>query len=156
MSELVLRRATDGDSADVLRWRNDDVTRQMSFSNEPIKQEAHDVWYDGKLLDGTIWIGDVDGESVGVVHVRGGATQGTMVSINVAPEHRGKGYGTAMLNELTQMQRYAQKYGYLEAVIMWMNQPSIKAFERAGYQIHGDELMNGIHCWIYRKELDDE
>ena len=44
-TEVKVRLATLEDSDDVLSWRNDSVTRSMSFETAHVDKESHNKWF---------------------------------------------------------------------------------------------------------------
>src|SRR5712671_2099135 len=109
-SMMMLLPVTWDDSADLLRWRNDPVTRANSHSTGEVSQEDHDAWMTACMSPshpkGQVWIADVDGTSVGVIRVNPECE----VSITVAPEHRGKGYSKQMLKQVCEKMKHGGLY----------------------------------------------
>ena len=98
---LFLRKATMEDAKDVLRWRNDPVTRENSFTRDEIDLDSHLTWFEKKLgqEECFMYILMADDEKVG--NIRVDASEGVgEISYMVAPEHRGKGYGKKMIGLL--------------------------------------------------------
>jgi RimJ/RimL family protein N-acetyltransferase len=90
-----LRRVTEADADLLLAWANDPVTRAASFHPDPIDRAGHVAWLAARLASPTtgFWIGESDdGIAVGQVRVEGGE-----VSISLAPNSRGRGFGRALL-----------------------------------------------------------
>ncbi len=90
---------------------------------------------------GWVWIGDVDGTSVGVVRV----STDFEVSITVGREHRGKGYSKGMLAKAIEMMRDHD----LMAEIKETNAASQHIFTQAGFERVSDD---GTFGW-YRRAL---
>ncbi|PWC54982.1 hypothetical protein TSO221_06435 [Azospirillum sp. TSO22-1] len=98
-----LRPATAADAADLFRWRNDPLTRQQSLTTDAIPWDAHVAWL-GRVLadpDRLLLIAEADGAAVGSVRCdvsRQGDGMGRgVLSWQIAPEQRGRGYASAML-----------------------------------------------------------
>jgi len=128
---ICLLPVTWDDSADLLRWRNDPVTRANSRNTAEVSPDDHQAWMRVCMSPshpkGKVWIADVDGTSVGMVRIAADCE----VSINVAPEHRGKGYSKTMLKQaLDQM-----KVPYLFAEIKQTNAASRHIFEQCGFEM---------------------
>ena len=51
MADTSLRIVAPEDCKDILLWRNDPVTRQMSLSSDVINEEEHFKWFSNMLLD---------------------------------------------------------------------------------------------------------
>jgi len=133
-----LRPAELADSEDLLRWRNDPVTRAHSFHTEAISAEEHERWFSQTLerRDRLLLIGMLGAEKIGVLRFDL-AADSAEISINLAPQARGRGLGTALIiagssHLLEQHPIIATIY----AKIKPDNLASIRAFEKAGYCFH--------------------
>lgn len=131
------------DSADLLRWRNDPVTCANSRSNKPVSQEDHDAWMTACMSPsrpkGWVWVADLDGISVGVVRV-----DLCVVSITVAPEHRGRGHAKEILRQLCEK----FKDCWLNAEIKESNTESRYIFEVNDFRM----ISSDGEFMLYRKE----
>lgn len=96
---MEIRNAVEEDSADLLRWRNDPHTRAMSITTEPVSQQGHDRWYAAalKATGRRILIGSQGDAKVGMIRFDRISDRVQEVSICVAPEMRGKGFGSKLL-----------------------------------------------------------
>lgn len=98
---ITLRPATPNDRDRVLRWNNDPVMRAMSYHPDPIAPDEHDAWWRRRLQDphSHLLVGELDGD-VGFIwfKLRDGEA---VVSINVTPERRGAGLGSALVRAAT-------------------------------------------------------
>ncbi len=112
---MKLEPASDEEKALVWAWANDPMTRANSFNQDWITWEEHSEWFDAQT---DLWIGwvpvgsarlDDDGE----------------ISVNIAPEHRRRGYGAQLIR--------AASLPNSRARIKVTNGASIRAFEAAGY-----------------------
>ena len=98
---MIIRRATLLDFDLLFRWRNDEITRQMSNSTGLITKEEHLVWL-GKSLENTnreIYIAEWDGIAIGTVRADYRENE-CELSWTVAPEWRNKGFGRSMVKML--------------------------------------------------------
>lgn len=117
-----IRPAEDKDSAALLAWRNDPLTRAMSKCGWIVDQATHDAWF--AKNKSSILIAVVDGIAVGTFRVNDG-----YISYTVDPNNRRRGLGTEML-----ALAFA-RFGILKAEIFRRNIASIKAAQRAGFII---------------------
>lgn len=141
----------ESDARVVMEWRNDPETLKWSFHQQPKswptfwEKFQSDYFCFSDLPPLFAWIGE---ERVAFIRFRPhldiqGRKQKTCdISIVVAPEQRGKGIGTAVLEaagEWAALQGYQQ----ILAKIKVDNKASQKAFEAAGYKRVGqyDELI---------------
>lgn len=98
-ADVVLRAVRPSDSAEILRWRNDEVTRAMSLSGGMVAVSEHELWFSRLLADPdhVAFVGTVDGDAVGWVRFDRRPNGAFLASITVAPERRGCGLGKALL-----------------------------------------------------------
>lgn len=128
-----LRRATARDARFLFDLANDPLTRAMSFSTDPIPWDTHVAWLDRVLADSDrrLWVGELDGEPVAMGRLD--AIDGQeVVSVALAPAHRGKGLAVHLVQALGQAARLP-----LVAEIKAENVPSIRAFEACGFTPDG-------------------
>ena len=129
---IELRKAEMGDADMLLRWRNDRETRKNSLRTGIVAYSDHMAWMEWALDDDLteIFIGVHDEAPVGVIRFDNPVQHGTVeVSITIAPECRGKGYGRKLLS----VGGLYKRDDHLLAIIKKENKQSIKMFERAGY-----------------------
>lgn len=134
---IVLRAANENDSEQLLRWRNDPLTRANSVSTHEITAEEHERWLREVLLHKGLSIAYVNDEPVGTVRFDARA-DGYDISFAVAPEHRGHGYGSAILE-----QALLGIHGRVTARVKLSNLPSQHIFRKLGFRQVGekDELL---------------
>lgn len=97
--ELSVRRAVAGDAQTLFDWRNDETTRLNSRSQDPLSWEGHVGWLERCLGDPERILLMVSDPSGDVATVRWDRHAGCdwEVSITVAPQHRGRRLGRALL-----------------------------------------------------------
>jgi RimJ/RimL family protein N-acetyltransferase len=95
---LTLRPATEADARLLFNWRNDDETRRSSLNREPVAWSDHVRWLAASLQrpDRRLMVAEMNGEPVGTVRLDRAAGQSEL-SWTVAPAHRGRGLGKAMV-----------------------------------------------------------
>lgn len=96
---LTIRPASMEDGMDILSWRNDPFTRQMSRDRDVIAESTHMRWFASALSrdDRVFFIGEHDGQKVGMMRFDRVDETTWEVSHNMAPEARGKGLGQVMV-----------------------------------------------------------
>jgi len=94
-----LRKADMDDALLVLEWRNDETARMNSFNHEVISKEDHIRWFKKKLTDESCRFFILEDEEgpAGCVRVDVIKDVGE-VSQMIAPDRRGKGYGTISMS----------------------------------------------------------
>jgi sialic acid synthase SpsE/RimJ/RimL family protein N-acetyltransferase len=142
-------RPTENDAALIMRWRNDPETLRMSFHTEPQKWET----FYKEFLDKYFLFPElpplfilVNNERSAFVHFSPKAHPENIpgrrcveISLNVAPEYRGKGLGTAAL-KATKEWIAQQGFDDIYAVVKEENIASQKIFRAAGYESLGKEI----------------
>lgn len=143
---MTLRAATLADSKSVWRWRNDQATREGSFTSGRISYRVHEKWFDGKLKDPStefFIVVDAGGRDVGYVRfdISGANAE---ISVAIDSKERRKGYGLlAVLNGVQQVLEKPSINRVL-ARIKSGNVGSMSAFKRAGFVLAGPVKVHGI------------
>ncbi len=137
-NEFMIRLATPDDAKDVFVWRNDEITRLMSRQIDKIDLETHMAWFGSTLkrVDRTLFIGMNVSHKAGMVRFdRMDDLEEWEVSIAVAPELRGLGYGKRLLagavSEFLAMEPSAK----ISAEVKRNNLASQKIFESLGFDL---------------------
>lgn len=133
---LSVRDAGWDDSRMIWEWANDPVTRGMSFSTDPIPLEGHERWFRQRLDDPGCLFGigiDEDGGAVGQVRLENAGEDERIISMSLAPEHRGLGLGSYLIEEGVRRAAERARFSQVHAYIKSENQASVRAFMRAGF-----------------------
>lgn len=133
---MKLRRAFMDDALDVLAWRNDSLATAMSKSHGTVAFDDHMKWFSEAIQDPNrvLLVATEDEKRLGIVRFDKTGDR-WLVSINLAPGHRGKGYGSAILKEAVAV----AQVGPLLAEIRKTNAASIHIFEKCGFRFVGAE-----------------
>jgi RimJ/RimL family protein N-acetyltransferase len=139
MVTLTARRAQAGDAELLRGWRNDPETRRRSFTKTTVSVAEHEAWLHWRLASErtVIWIFSDGDVAVGQVRadVDGDVAE---VSIVVAPERRGQGYGKAMLSEAMSLLR--RDFGSdvrARALVLDDHDASLRTFKACGFRVVG-------------------
>ena len=146
-----LRPVTEKDCRLIWEWANDPITRAQSFSTENIPWEKHIAWFESKLNDplSSFFI-MVDKNNVSLGQIRYQITnQEADVSISIAPDERGKGYGAEIIKMGAQELWLATDVNKINSYIKEENKPSVKAFTRAGFTRAGTTEVKGYQALHY-------
>lgn len=129
------------DREDLLVWRNDERSRAMFISSEPVTPEQHESWFEASLQNPNrfLFIGMNLGEKVGVSRFDVIPEKLTAeVSINLNPKMRGKGLSFEFLSlSIETFQKI--KPCRLTATIRPENKASIRCFEKCGFAFDGSD-----------------
>lgn len=134
-NRLALKSADIQDAEVTYKWAVDDLVRQYSFTKDKITFENHESWFRQKinssdcmyfiLVKGPLKIGSVR------VDLINDSKEG-LISYLVDSEYHGKGFGKQML-QLVET-KFMGKEISLKGMVLNENVPSIRIFERLGYQ----------------------
>ena len=161
--EIQLRQLRETDCQLLFSWANDAGVRSASFHSAPVQWEEHRQWFDQKLLAqklrdplSVIYIGETrDGEPVGQVRFhldRDGERQRATLSIAVAPQFRGSGWGKELIAFSIRKLAREHSIGHVEAFVKPGNRPSIRLFESAGFRRAGTSHIEGQTALVFAWE----
>lgn len=150
-----LRRVEASDADLLLAWANDPATRRASFHPAPIEPAAHGEWLAGRLASPTtaFWIGESRGRAIGQVRLEEVGPRVAELSIAVAPEARGAGFGRALLAAVVAEAPTSLPISTLVARVRPDNRPSTALFEGFGFRERGPATCNGVPCITYELRL---
>jgi UDP-2,4-diacetamido-2,4,6-trideoxy-beta-L-altropyranose hydrolase len=153
---LLVRRAGHDDCRTIWEWANDMATRSASFSSDSIPWDEHVAWFTKTLSDPACHIYIVlDGCRcpVGTVRYDDHGSE-AIVSINLAPTHRGRGLGSAVLRSTTRALFRESNVRKIVALVKPENRASVSVFERAGYVPSGKTRVAGLDALrlVFTKE----
>lgn len=146
-ASLIFRPARREDAAQLRRWRNDPLTRAASIHTAAVSESEHLAWLETLLADThrqllVAWRRE---QPVGCVRFDIGE-QETEVSWTVAPEARGHGIGSRMVQLAV-----AQRTEALMARVRLDNPASARIAESAGLSLA--ETQDQVR--IYRRPKQD-
>ena len=132
---MELRRATIDDADILLSLRNDDETRQASFSQDVVSRDEHLAWLAERLAPmhaESVWmIDDSDGVVIGTGRIRVINDAFAEISIVIDPAFRNKGRGRQAIRLLSETVQLMQRTPV--AFVRTENARSIRAFSAAGF-----------------------
>jgi UDP-2,4-diacetamido-2,4,6-trideoxy-beta-L-altropyranose hydrolase len=138
-------RAAGGDDCRLWwTWRNERETRRLSFHSEEIPLQSHIAWYHESLANPRrrMFIVENDAhEPIGFVRLDL-ADDSAEISLGLAPEHRGRGYGEAVIRRAASETLAAGNAEVVTAIVKEQNIASRRVFEQAGFRIV-ERLMIG-------------
>jgi RimJ/RimL family protein N-acetyltransferase len=127
---MKLRKAIFDDWKILLDWRNDPITRENSFETGEVSEQTHKLWFNDSLLNPyrEIYILEDYNSPVGSIRSDNVLTNQYILSWSIAPNQRGNGYGTKILELFLQ-----DKTGDFIAEIKPENIASIKMVQKNGF-----------------------
>lgn len=132
-----VRKANDHDSRDIFDWRNDELTRQMSYTSDFVNWNGHRCWFAASLTNKNRLIlmceEDSTNEKVAMVRfdVEGNRA---LVSINLSPKMRGKRKAKECLRDaISFFQKLYPDVRFIDAEIKSINITSQKSFIGVGF-----------------------
>ena len=132
MLEIKLRPAEWTDCEELFNWRNDPETRRASFDNGMVDYDQHKKWLATTLASLThrlIIAENSNGEKLGMIRFDLVGERFAEVSINLAPNMRGQGYGSIIITKACQEQAGL----IFLARAKEANPASVRVFEKAGF-----------------------
>lgn len=158
MANLIIRKALASDAVPVWLWANDPETRKQSFNQEPIELHSHLKWFRAKLRDPytELYIGMSHAfEHVGIVRFEVVPTNGyAVISVNVAPDQRGKGYGSKLIE--MGCEKVVADHSNVSRIIAYIkpdNRSSMKVFKMAGFHFHRVDAAGGQKFFNFQKDM---
>lgn len=125
-SKISLVAASKDDAYFVYELRNSKEGRDVSLSQEFIREEDHVKWFNKRYLQYKIIL--YYEEKIGYLRT----DEKGFISIMLIKKYRGMGIGTHLLERTTG-----------KAIILFENKPSLKAFTGARWKIRGYYLEKG-------------
>ena len=136
---IILRRAKEEDCAVIYQLRNHPAVRKGCFCSEPIEFADHRGWFKDSLKrdNRIILLAYHEGEVVGVLrfdllgHIRDVAE----VSIYIAPQLHGQGWGSKVLQEGESWLLQNTEIRTIIARVKEQNEASVKLFTGSGFTL---------------------
>ena len=134
---IKVRKAELSDSKTIFEWRNDKLTREMSHTTDIVDWEGHSNWFASSLENENrrllLCVDKNDLKKIAVVRFDVDSSR-ALVSINLAPDMRGKGISKQCLCEaITSFKHDFTQVNVLDAEIKLKNIASQRLFESVGF-----------------------
>jgi UDP-2,4-diacetamido-2,4,6-trideoxy-beta-L-altropyranose hydrolase len=151
MSRINLRKACADDCRMVWEWANDPDARKRSFVPDPIPWIEHVKWFESKLRDPQclyfIALG-IAGEPIGQARYDFSGEEATL-SVSLDAKFRGNGYGSLVIRAASQNAFDLVPISSIHAYIKKDNEPSVRAFAKAGYKEEALTSVQGHEAYRY-------
>lgn len=154
MFDIFVRRIEENDSNEILLWRNDVTTRAMSKDENIIKLQDHNKWFKNIINDNNymplICIDLFENLKVAFVNFKiNNTVQSSVISVNINPLHRNKGYSSlCLIKSIEFFKKRFVKCEHIIAEIKDINLSSIKSFEKIGFK-KINSSSNGISSYKF-------
>ena len=135
INQVSLRLANESDCEPIYYWRNHEKTRRYFFDTSEIFLDEHRNWYRKALKNSKciLLVGSIGDDSIGVLRYDLDGSK-AVVSIYLAPDKHGFGYGTAMLKEgEIWLRKHHPEISTIAAKVLVENYASRNAFSKAGF-----------------------
>ena len=119
----------------------DDATKRAFVEHQFSAQDAH---YRGNYPGATLDLIEVDGARAGRLYVHRGPADIRIMDIALAPEFRGRGIGTSLLQDLM---AEADSSGRKLSIHVEMNNPARSLYDRLGFEPAGE---HGVYVLMER------
>jgi len=130
----------------LFEWANDPLVRANSFNREPIAFPTHCEWFKRALNDVNcllLIVHEVGGVPIGQARFKRVAGVEAEISMSLAAEWRGRGVGAHAIAVATAEASVRLKLVKVHAFVKTDNEPSRRAFLRAGYEEIGPAERRG-------------
>jgi len=144
---IKIRDANISDANLIYEWTNDPLTRKNSFNSKQIEWEDHIKWLEMKIKDEKYFIYIFEAENKPIGMVRFESNEYAVIGVTIAPDFRGKGFGSEIIKLGCERFSLTNKQKIL-AYIKTANSSSIKVFQKAGFSFIRDNEYNSIPCKI--------
>ena len=125
-------------SSEILEWRNDETTRLNSINQNIVSNADHIKWLSSKISskDTILLLHFYKSEPCGLIKLDNLGNNSFGISINLNPQHRGKKLSTLIIKSSLHylINKVDQPEIKVLASIKPSNTPSIKSFERSGFE----------------------
>jgi len=158
-TRVTLRPAVLEDCRRLWEWRNEQATREASFSSQSIPFEEHAQWFASKLSDPHMRIfiaAGNHGYEIGYVRFDI-IEEEAKISVSIDKNERGKGYGVAVIKNGSDHLLMTEPLQRIIAHIKTNNPASVVAFERAGFTVRGYTQIEGVQAceMVYERTASD-
>jgi RimJ/RimL family protein N-acetyltransferase len=145
---MLIRVVNSDDCFDVLNWRNNFVSRQISLQSNEISVEDHEQWFSTMMACSNHlgYIGQIRDEKIGVIFFKR-VGQNANISINMNPLKRGKNLARNFLEgAMVEFKKVDINIECFIAEIKHCNVPSIRLFTNSGFMLHRKQSVSDIYA----------
>ena len=149
--DVTLRLAAEADAFEIWRLANQPSVRRHSFARDPIALPTHLKWFPGQLKDPRVrfWVLEVGGAVAAQIRYAVVESGTAEVHFSVHQAFRGKGLATQALLRTRQESCRSLGVARLRGVVIEPNEPSARAFLKAGYRRVAELKKSGLDCAVF-------
>lgn len=150
---MVLRNATKSDCRLLWQWVNEPSVRASAFSSNIIPWETHVAWFNWKLSNSEdfVFIGLLEETiPIGQIRFEFDEHNEALVDISIDVEYQGKGLGTELIKAGVEEIVNEHLTKSIHAYIKNENFASRHAFEKAGFIMLEQTIINNCSCMHMR------
>lgn len=153
--EVALRRASPSDCNMLLEWRNLPEIIAFGKSQRPVTKSRHDKWFASALSSPFKLLLIIHHKNIPIGQVRFELLSevAAAISIFVLPNFSGKGIGTVAIAQGCEVAFSAfPKICRIEALILHNNIRSLRAFEKAGFELQHKRSNTSTYLRLIRSK----
>ena len=137
---MKIREANLSDSNDIYKWRNDPLTRQMSFNSDVVSFVTHNEWFKNSLKNKNrfLLVAEFREKKISVVRFDIKEEKFTAeININLNPLERGKGLSSTVISKsiLYFNKKNNEKVKIIVSKIKKENAISKRSFLKCGFKL---------------------
>ena len=149
---LKIREARESDVKLIFNWSNDSLVRAQSFYSKTIEFDNHKNWFKEKLqnYNALLLINKFDENNIGLVRFE---FENNMCTIGILLDEKYRGKGLSSLMLINSSAYYFKRFSMpIFAYKKESNIASIRSFEKAGYKVFNETMVNGFNTLVYKLE----
>jgi UDP-2,4-diacetamido-2,4,6-trideoxy-beta-L-altropyranose hydrolase len=155
---IKLNLVKESDCILLWQWANDPRVRSASFSSDLINWDEHQKWFSNKLDDSNCFIFvalNRDGIPIGQIRfdLRDEEAE---IDFTIDKKYRNTGYGYMLINEGLKEISRLKSVRKFHAYIKPTNEPSLRSFERSGFEKSGEKMIKGNLSIHFTRTYGDE
>lgn len=131
---LVVRNVVESDMETLRKWRNNDIVRASSHSDQYITEESQKAWWNQVVDKDAYFIVEEDNKPIGTFSFKpGGPAMRLEWSFHINPELIGKGYGKKLCLEALKVAFENLNANKVVGEVLYNNKKSIGLHKSLGF-----------------------
>ena len=142
----------DGDTENIVRWRNKDIVRNNLFNTSPITHDDHRKWLENYVYTGKChqFIIHAEDTPIGSIFLKNIDQKNYKAEFGIFIGEEsliGKGYGTTAANIITNYGFNSLQLNKIYLLVFAENHRAVRSYEKVGFVQEGlfrrDQMVNG-------------